>query len=137
MKTKMVLIISAIVLSFGFGDCFAANSKITELVDKLPADNAEQENLVIGKLAEFGAEGIGEICGMLLPVGGGDDNRARYAISGMTRYVMRDGAENERVGCADKLQVHALVVGFLETQHVARIRFFRVRERPCLIFEQC
>jgi HEAT repeat protein len=48
------------------------------------------------ELVGLGPDGIGQIAGMLVEPGKGDDVKARYALHGMAIYVSRPGAGTER-----------------------------------------
>jgi len=62
----------------------------------MPAADAVTERELTARLVELGPAAILDICRMLLPPGAGDDTRARFALSGLSSYVHRPGAEVER-----------------------------------------
>lgn len=79
-----------------FGRAAAAQNDLEALLAKFPAQSPEEQaNLSAGLLA-LGPQTIEAVCAKLVPSGGGDDNAARYALSGLAKHVMRPSAEAER-----------------------------------------
>lgn len=107
-KFTFILIFMALCIASSFLSCsmthpglvaISADAKATvaDVLSRMPAENAVEENEFSAKLIELGPAGIRYICGMLVPPGTGDDTSVRYALSGLTSYVHRPGAETERI----------------------------------------
>lgn len=73
-----------------------ADPAVIDIVAGMPAADAVTERELTARLVELGPAAILDICRMLLPPGAGDDTRARFALSGLSSYVHRPGAEVER-----------------------------------------
>ncbi len=88
---------------WAFYDAQDARAKTQALVDRFPAQNTEESKNLASRLMALGAEGILEVCRMLVPPGTGDDTHARYALSALTTYVSQKGKEQERLVYAKTL----------------------------------
>ncbi len=71
-------------------------SLVEQLVQKFPAQDAEQKDRLSAELFRLGQKGILDLCRMLLPPEKGDDTKARYAVDALATYVMQNGLEKER-----------------------------------------
>ena len=71
-------------------------SKVRTLVDRFPAQNTEMRQNLVSELMEMEAEGILEVCFLLVPPGTGDDTNARYALSALATDVSQKGMGGER-----------------------------------------
>jgi hypothetical protein len=95
---------------------------IDALLSKMPADNAAAFNAACADMIAAGPDAIQQIAARLVPMGQGDDNAARYAISGLAKYVSRAGAEAER-------QLFAQALGAaLQTEKPAEIKQFLMHQ---------
>lgn len=70
---------------------------ITAITSSMPAENTTAEDALCSQLVEIGPPAIRDLGRMLLPPGIGDDSHPRYALSALSRYVGRPGADGERV----------------------------------------
>lgn len=95
MKLRVLLIASFVALT-----CIsfhaAAQDAVADLLAKVPFQSTQEGEEVAAALLALGPEAIRSICDRLVPMGEGDDNAARYALSAMANFVMRDGASAER-----------------------------------------
>lgn len=73
-----------------------ARADLAELLGKLPANDIVMGQQIIADIVKLGPDGIKALAGKVVPQGEGDDNKARYALSGLAFYVSRPGAETER-----------------------------------------
>lgn len=71
-------------------------AEVDDLLAKLPVDNVAGGQAVVAEIVKLGPAGVKSIAGKVVPQGEGDDNKARYALSGLAFYVSRPGAEAER-----------------------------------------
>jgi hypothetical protein len=69
----------------------------------MPADNATEEARLSAELLALGDEAVLEVCRSLVPMGAGDDTAGRFALAGLSTYVARPGAEEERQAYASIL----------------------------------
>ena len=70
--------------------------RVSSILERFPAETAAAKDGLCAEILKIGPEAVGEICSRLLPPGGGNDSRARFAANGLAVYVTRPGAENER-----------------------------------------
>ncbi len=73
-----------------------ATSRVQRLLAKLSTEDRDESWKVCRKLLNTGPEGIREICGMLVPMGGGDDASARFALNGISSCVMQPKAKEKQ-----------------------------------------
>ena len=76
--------------------CTAQND-LDGLLARLPFQTTQEGEEVAAALIALGPDAIQSVCGRLAVMGQGDDNAARYALSAMANYVMRDGAAGRSV----------------------------------------
>jgi HEAT repeat protein len=100
-STLTVLITLALVISAlpfrGGEDPAALKARVTDILARYPAQTAAERDAFSAEILKLGAADIGDICGRVLPPGGGDDGPARFALNGLAVYVSRTGAEKERL----------------------------------------
>ena len=107
--------------------CFAViaagtESTAADLVAGMPAQNAAEFETFGAGFVQLGAAGIQEVCNMLVAPGSGDDANARFALSGLAKYVSRPGAEAERTMVAGAL------IEALATAAEPEVKAFLVRQ---------
>lgn len=78
-------------------------TKIADLMMQLPAQGTEALNDIMEDLCQLGENVIIGITPELVPPGGGDDTRLRYALSGMVKYASRGDNPEYRKTCSDAL----------------------------------
>jgi len=74
----------------------AADPAITELVNQLPANDAEAAVAGYAQVLKAGPQALDAVCAMIVSPGTGDDSKARFLLSGLAFHVARPGAEAER-----------------------------------------
>lgn len=78
----------------------AATGSLEEIIAQFPANDAATAGQLFEGLLRLGGGALATLCGQLVPLGEGDDNPARYALTGLARYVTRpccDGADRDLV----------------------------------------
>lgn len=127
------------------GLVFSQTSTLSSLLTQLPAPNPEEAQRLHVTLVKLGVPAYQELCNMLVPMGTGDDVKARLALSGLALHVSRAGAEKERKQFAEAIIValqsnaHWQVKTFLIKQlHLAggkecvtSLKSFLVDEKLC------
>jgi hypothetical protein len=73
-----------------------ATAGVNEIIAQFPANDAAAANQLFDTLLAEGEDAIEDLCGQIVPQGGGDDNTARYALTGLARYVSRPDADGGR-----------------------------------------
>ncbi|MDH3648743.1 MAG: HEAT repeat domain-containing protein, partial [Saprospiraceae bacterium] len=68
-------------------DSLDVTTRIDQLLEKLPATNQEQMLIANRTLITMGPEAIGEVIQRLVTPGFGNDEAARYAVSGLAKYL--------------------------------------------------
>ncbi|MFC1628396.1 DUF1080 domain-containing protein, partial [Gemmatimonadota bacterium] len=118
---------------------------VAAITSSMPAENIADEDALCSRLVSMGPLAIWELSGMLLPPGTADDSQTRFALSALSRYVGRPGAESERsmysLALIDALAEHhnPEVKAFLMSQlqligrdeAVGPLSFFLTDERLC------
>ncbi len=61
-----------------------------------PGKDAAETETRCAAVLKTGPDGIRELCGRLLPPGGADDTKIRYAVNGLARHVSAPGREQDR-----------------------------------------
>ncbi|MCF6287024.1 MAG: hypothetical protein L3K26_17835, partial [Candidatus Hydrogenedentes bacterium] len=69
---------------------------VATIIAQFPANDATSANQLFDALLAEGNDALVDLCGELVPQGGGDDNAARYALTGLARYVSRPDADSGR-----------------------------------------
>ena len=93
MKTNIVSLLLVGLLAFASA---AQAQSVTDVLAKLPADEAAQGTPLIAQLVKMGPPATVELCKMIIAPGKGDDSKARFALHGMALHVMRADAQAER-----------------------------------------
>ncbi len=88
----------------------------------MPADNAADETRLSADLLALGDEAILEVCRSLVPMGAGDDTAARFALAGLSTYVTRPGAAEERQAYA------AVLLQALSEERDGQVQAFFIRQ---------
>jgi hypothetical protein len=96
MKTVKFLVLTTIVLVL-FTGCTTTQSKVTNVIDQMPAENSQSRDKLAAELVALNPEATIMLSKMLLPPADPNDNAARYGLSALTHYAARHGAEAERV----------------------------------------
>jgi HEAT repeat protein len=77
-----------------------ARADVGAEIAKLPGDDAAAAAKIAQGLLKQGAPAVKEICGKLVPAGGGDDTKARYAITAMVHAAAKNAAERTMLASA-------------------------------------
>jgi len=96
----MLVILSSTHSLFGLGapeDTALLKPRVAGLLARFPAADTAGRDSLCGELVELGPSAVEEVCGRVLPPGAGEDSAARFALNGLAIYVMRPGAEKERL----------------------------------------
>ena len=101
---------------------FETKSTVSSVVVRMPAKSSIERDRLIAKVVRLGPAGTRGICKMLVAPGAGNDTKARYALSGMTMYVTRPGAEIERIMYA------GAVIEALATSKDDEVKAFLIRQ---------
>ena len=101
---------------------FETKSTVSSVVVRMPAKSSIERDRLVAKVVRLGPAGTRGICKMLVAPGDGNDVKARYALSGMTMYVTRPGAETERIMYA------GAVIEALATSKDDEVKAFLIRQ---------
>lgn len=101
----------------------AATAEVDEIIAQFPANDAEQANELFEALLEAGEDAIAGLCETLVPLGEGDDNAARYALTGLARYTSRPDA-----GRRDQDTVEEALLAGLERADDPEVRAYLLRQ---------
>ena len=61
-------------------------TKVVDILVQLPADNLEYSDKLMQEILDLKTEGIQKICDLIVPLGTGNDTKARYAIESVAIY---------------------------------------------------
>lgn len=142
------LLFTLSLLTFGVeqsGLVFSQTSTLSSLLAQLPAPNAVEASRLNAAFVKLGAPAYKELSNLLVPMGHGDDVKARLALSGLALHVSRSVAEKERKQFAEAIIValqsnaHSEVKTFLlkplqlagGKECVAALKSFLVDEKLC------
>ena len=100
MKIKKILIASLTFLlisvaSYG-QDKRTMETKVADLLARLPANDLQFTDKLMGDMLLLGEAGIKQICDQIVPAGTGDDTSPRFAVESLTRFLSRKGKEKDK-----------------------------------------
>ena len=73
-----------------------AQPELSQLLAEMPAKGPAEGDRINAQLVALGHDAIVKTCALLVPYGAGDDLSARFALSGLAKYVGDKGRESER-----------------------------------------
>ncbi len=73
------------------------NTSVADLLAQVPADNRQQLDEQMQALLGLGKAGLQIILEQIIPPGTGDDTKPRIAVESLSRYLSRNGMEDERL----------------------------------------
>tara|TARA_R110002020_G_scaffold137434_2_gene306614 strand:+ start:148007 stop:151411 length:3405 start_codon:yes stop_codon:yes gene_type:complete len=93
-------IISALSIIFGVLDANAQDNrtldtKVADILAQLPTSDLQHSDRLMEEILGLGPEGIAKFTEMLVPLGTGDDTKARYALQSLAVY---SGGEQAEIG---------------------------------------
>ena len=71
-------------------------TKVADLLARLPANDLQFANKLMGDMLSLGETGIKQICDQIVPPGTGDDTRPRFAVESLTRFLSQPGKDSEK-----------------------------------------
>ena len=71
-------------------------TKVADLLARLPANDLQFTDKLMGDMLLLGEAGIKQICDQIVPAGAGDDTSPRFAIESLTRFLSRKGKEKDK-----------------------------------------
>jgi hypothetical protein len=90
MKTRFLIVLFTI-----FASAIGAQAAtVDEIIAQFPAQDAATANSLFEQLLDLDDDAIEGLCTRLVPLGAGDDNAIRYALTGLARYVSRPGSDD-------------------------------------------
>ncbi len=104
---------------------------VAELVEKMPAPSPAEGDTINAAFVASGSAGVKAVCAMLVPPGTGDDTKARFALSGLAKYVSRNGAETERA------MVAGAVLDALKMASDNEVKAFLIRQLQVAGRDEC
>ncbi len=126
MKIKNILIAGLLVLLIPFNaftqDKRTTETKVADLLARLPANDFQFADKLMGDMLLLGEEGLKKICDQVIPAGTGDDTPSRYAIESLSRFVSRKGHE------ADKTMWENMCISFAVGQKDIGVKDFFMKQ---------
>ena len=77
-----------------------AAAPAVDLIEKTTVKTVAEDQKLATELFALGPAGIADICGQVIPLGSGDDTKARMAIAAMVRQATAPGQEKNRAALA-------------------------------------
>ncbi|MGA2500790.1 MAG: HEAT repeat domain-containing protein, partial [Tepidisphaeraceae bacterium] len=96
MRNKLLAAIALVIASM-------AAAPAVDLIEKTTVKTVAEDQKLATELFVFGPAGIADICGQVIPLGTGDDTKARMAIAAMVRHATAPGQEKNRAALAGAL----------------------------------
>lgn len=90
------LVVVAVVMAIAAAPAAAAESKVADIVAKMPAYDPATGQPMLEEILKIGPDGLKELCALVTPPQKTDDAGARYAVHGLVLYTKRPGAEADR-----------------------------------------
>jgi HEAT repeat protein len=78
-------------------DLRTVETRVADLLSQLPSGETASTDRLMNDMLSLGDAGIRLICNQIVPVGSGDDTRARFAVESYSRFLSKAGKENERL----------------------------------------
>ena len=106
MKRTIISFLFAVVFSISLfaqpvqNDQRTIETKIADLLMKLPPQSSADQNRVMTELSALGGKALAVIAENLVAPGKGDDVAFRYAISGLVKYVAKGGNTDQMKSCS-------------------------------------
>jgi HEAT repeat protein len=100
MKIRKIIIVSFSLLLVTFSsfaqDIRTTETKVADLLARLPANDLQFTDKLMGDMLSLGEPGLKRICEQVIPTGAGDDTRPRFAVESFSRFLSQKGKEGER-----------------------------------------
>ena len=100
MKVRKILFVSLSLLFFSLAtysqDKRTTETKVADLLARLPANDLQFTDKLMGDMLSLGETGIKQICDQIVPAGTGNDTRPRFAVESLTRFLSQKGKETEK-----------------------------------------
>jgi HEAT repeat protein len=101
MKIRKILTISFAILLISLAsyaqDNRTTETKVADLLARLPANDLQLNNKLMSDMLSLGEAGIKKICDQIVPVESGDDTRPRFAVESLSRFLSQKGREIEKL----------------------------------------
>ena len=100
MKLQKIIIISFSLLLISLAsyaqDKRTTETKVADLLARLPANDSQFTDKLMGDMILLGEPGIKQICDQIIPSGSGDDTRPRFAAESFSRFITQKGKEVDK-----------------------------------------
>lgn len=100
MKLQKIIIISFSLLLISLAlypqDKRTTETKVADLLARLPANDSQFADKLMGDMILLGEQGIKQICDQIIPSGSGDDTRPRFAVESFSRFLTQKGKEVDK-----------------------------------------
>ena len=93
-----VILIFFSALKLNAQDVRTTETRVADLLAQLPSKDAVYTEKLMNDMLSLGDAGLKQICNQILPIGEGDDTKARFAIESLSRYLSKTAMEKERPG---------------------------------------
>jgi HEAT repeat protein len=91
-----MLAVGAMAMAIAAAPAGAAQSKVADIVAKMPAHDAATGQPTLEEILSLGPDALKELCSLITPPQDAKDAKARYAVHGLALYTKRPGGEADR-----------------------------------------
>jgi HEAT repeat protein len=97
-STTLLFFLLLTTFSVNSQDVRTIETRVADLLAQLPSKDAAYTEKLMNDMLSLGDAGIKQICRQIIPIGAGDDTKARFAVESLSRYLSKSGLEKERSG---------------------------------------
>jgi hypothetical protein len=116
--TILLLLISGIVRT---QDVRTTDTKVADLLAQLPSTDKVNTDKLVSQMLSLGDAALKKICDQIIPAGSGDDNRPRFAVESISRYLSQYGKDSE------KLSWEQICISYATTQKDYSVKDFFIK----------
>lgn len=94
---SVILILHLTTGSLHSQDVRLLTTKVADLLAQLPSKDNSYTDKLMNDMLSLGDAGIKQICDQIVPLGSGDDTKARFAVESFSRFLSKPGKELEKI----------------------------------------
>jgi len=103
-------------------DLRTLETKVADLLAQMPARDRVTTERLMNEMLSLGDVGLKMICNQILPAGGGDDVRPRFAVESLSRHLSGYGNETER------MRWEKICIGMVESSKDYTVKDFFMKQ---------
>jgi len=103
-------------------DVRTLETRVADLLAQFPSQNSEYTDKLMNDMLSLGDAGIKQICDQVIPIGEGDDTKARFAVQSLSRYLSK--SDNMQV----KSRWEQICIGYIDGQKDYTVKDFFMKQ---------